>query len=328
MFARVAQVWAERRFGDGASFASVSVMRNALLVAIGLATITLVACAQDPTSIGIQQRRHTAATAADAIPAAGSEQAHDPTAPDEPADPANPNATTPPPAPETPGTTTGTIAVTIDNPTPATDLGTSIDLTVTIQPNEGFKGDAALTVSGLPAGATGTFSPTSVTLNTTAVTSKLTIKVPATVAPSASGAASPIVVKAASGATEATANANFKVNPRITMTIPVNANAMRAAVGTRYVDGWAGPMFGSAPAPLQTQSGNAITVVVKNADSTSHIVHGNAGFAHGDTANPVPPGGTDPKNRTLAAGVNTSGYLHDGSNGTSESFRISVNTAQ
>jgi hypothetical protein len=183
-------------------------------------------------------------------------------------------------------------------------------------------------VTGLPTGATGAFSPASVTLNTTAATSKLTIKVPANVAPSVSGASSAIVIKAASGDTVATANANFKVNPKITMTIPVNANALRAAVGTRYVDGWAGPMFGTAPAALQTQSDNPITVVVVNADSASHIVHGNAGFVHGDTNNPVPPGGTDPKNRTLSAGVQTSGYLHDGNNGTSESFRISVDTAQ
>jgi hypothetical protein len=66
---------------------------------------------------------------------------------------------------------------------------------------------------------------------------------------------------------------------------------------------------------------------VKNADSVAHIVHGNAGFVHGDTGNPVPAGGTDPKTRTLAAGVNTSGYLHEGANGTSVSFRITVNTA-
>ncbi len=305
-------------------------MRNALLVAIGIATVTLVACAEPPTSAGIQRHKSGAAGtgAAAAIPATGSDQAHDPTAPDEPADPANPNATSTPPAPETAGTTTGTLAVTIDNPTPATDLGTSIDLAVTIAPMQGFKGDAALTVTGLPTGATATFLPASVTLNTTSVTSKLTIKVPATSAPSAAGAPSAIVVRAASGATEATANANFKVNPKITMTIPVNADAMRAAVGTRYVDGWAGPMFGTAPQALQTQSGNPITVVVKNADSTSHIVHGNAGFAHGDTNAPVPAGGIDPENRTLSPGVNTSGYLHDGSNGTSESFRISVNAAQ
>ena len=134
-------------------------------------------------------------------------------------------------------------------------------------------------------------------------------------------------MKAASGTTEATANANFKVNPKISMTIPVNADALRAAVGTRYVDGWFGPTFGTVPAPLTTQAGNPIAVVVKNADSAPHIVHGNAGFVHGDTANPVPPGGIDPKTRTLQPGVNTSGYLHDGANGTSESFRITVNTA-
>jgi hypothetical protein len=298
-------------------------MRNALLVAIGL--VALIGCGEEVAAPTPRRASHATTTP---VPAPGSQQAHDPNAPEEPADPANPNASTPPPAPATPGVAAGSFAVSVDNATPASDLGSSIDVTVTVEPKDGFKGDATLTVTGLPTGAIGTFSPASVTLNTTAATSKLTIKVPASVAPSAAGAASAIVIKAASGDIDATANANFKVNPKITMTIPVNADAMRAAVGTRYVDGWAGPMFGSAPAPLQTQSGNPITVIVKNADSKSHIVHGNAGFVHGDTQNPIPPGGTDPKNRTLAAGVNTSGYLHDGSNGTSESFRISVDTAQ
>jgi len=302
-------------------------MRTILLLAVGLSS--LVACGE-PLAEPITRHatKSTSKSPSDAIPATGSDQAHDPNAPDEPADPANPNATTPPSAPTTAGMATGTLAVTVDDATPAVDLGGSIDLNVSIEPKEGFRGDAALTVTGLPAGAIGTFSPASVTLNTTAATSKLTIKVPATVAPSEAGAASALVIKAASGATEATANANFKVNPKITMTIPVNADAMRAAVGTRYVDGWMGPMFGTSPEPLQTQSGNPITVIVKNADSKSHIVHGNSGFVHGDTSNPVPPGGTDPKNRTLSAGVNTSGYLHDGNNGTSVSFRISVNAVQ
>jgi hypothetical protein len=155
----------------------------------------------------------------------------------------------------------------------------------------------------------------------------MSVTVPATATPSAAGAASAIVVKAASGTTEATANANFKVNPKISMTIPVNADALRAAVGTRYVDGWFGPVFGTAPAPLTTQVGNPIAVVVKNADSAPHCVHGNAGFVHGDRVNLVPPNGVDPTTRTLAAGVNTSGYLHEGANGTSVSFRITVNTA-
>lgn len=307
-------------------------MRNALLVAIpvlALASFSMIGCGDASSSTGIQRNRGAAG-----IPDPGSVQNHDPNAPAQPADPANPNATTPPPAPTNPGTAAGSFAVTVDNATPATDLGTSVDLTVTVTPKAGFMGTAALSVTGLPAGATGTFVPASVTLNTTPVTSKLTVKVPASVAPSAAGAASAIVIKASvpgaggAAASEATANANFKVNPKITMTIPVNADAMRAAVGTRYVDGWFGPMFGSAPAPLQTQVGNPIVVVVKNADSVAHIVHGNAGFVHGDTANPVPPGGIDPKNRTLnpANGtLSTSGYLHDGANGTSESFRITVN---
>jgi hypothetical protein len=306
-------------------------MRNALLVAIpvlALASLSMIGCGDASSSTGIQRNRGPN------IPAPGAVQDHDPNAPPEPADPANPNASTPPPAPTTPGTAAGTLAVTVDNATPATDLGTSIDLTVTVEPKAGFKGDADLTVTGLPTGATGTFSPAKVTLNTTPVTSKLTVKVAASTAPSAAGAASALVIKASApglngaAATEATANANFKVNPKITMTIPVNADAMRAAVGTRYVDGWFGPMFGSAPAPLQTQVGNPIVVVVKNADSVPHIVHGNAGFVHGDTANPVPAGGIDPKTRTLnpANGtLNTSGYLHEGANGTSESFRITVN---
>jgi hypothetical protein len=305
-------------------------MRNALLALIpvlALATVSVAGCGDASSSTGIQRSKG----AAKAVPDTGEEQAHDANTPDEPADAPNPNANTPPPAPSTPGTVAGELAVTLSTATPATDLGTSIDLTVTVEPKAGFKGDAALTVTGLPTGATGTFAPATVTLNTTSVTSKLTIKVAADTAPSAAGAASALVIKAASaGATpvEATANANFKVNPKITMTIPVNADAMRAAVGTRYVDGWMGPMFGTAPAPLHTQAGNPITIVVKNADSVAHIVHGNAGFVHGDTANPVPAGGIDPKNRTLAVGVKTSGYLHDGQNGTSESFRISVDPAQ
>ncbi|MDB4933342.1 MAG: hypothetical protein JWP87_314 [Labilithrix sp.] len=299
----------------------------ALLPVLALATVSVAGCGDASSSTGIQRSRG----ATKAIPDPGEPQDHDPNTPDEPADAPNPNANTPPPAPATPGTVAGELGVTLSTATPATDLGTSLDLTVTVEPKAGFKGDAALSVTGLPTGATATFVPEKVTLNTTPVTSKLTIKVLASAAPSATGAASALVVKAASTGTtpvEATANANFKINPKITMTIPVNVDAMRAAVGTRYVDGWFGPMFGSAPQPLQTQAGNPITVVVKNADSVAHIVHGNAGFVHGDTNNPVPAGGTDPKNRTLAAGVNTSGYLHEGQNGTSESFRISVNTAQ
>jgi len=156
----------------------------------------------------------------------------------------------------------------------------------------------------------------------------MTLKVPVATVTTAPGSSSALVVKATSGAISATANANFKVNPTISMTIPVNADALRAAVGTRYVDGWGGADFGTTPATLSTQNGNGIVVVVKNADSVAHIVHGNAGFAHGNTGAPVPPGGTDPLSRTInpPAGqtLTPNGYLHDGANGTSVAFRFSV----
>lgn len=300
-------------------------MRNALLVALfpvlALTTASAIGCGDASPSAGIQ-RSHGA------VAGAPNDPSEDPNAPAEPSQPPNPNADTPAPAPVTPGTTAAQLGVTLSTATPATDLGTSLDITVTVEPKAGFTGSAALTATGLPAGVTATFMPASVTLNTTPVTSKLTLLVPYTATPSAAGAASAVVIKAAAGAVEATANANFKVNPKITMTIPVNAGALLAAGGgAKNVDGWAGAIFGTAPSPLTTQAGNPIAVVVKNADSAPHIVHGNAGFVHGDTANPVPAGGIDPKTRTLAAGVNTSGYIHGETNGTSVGFAIKVNTA-
>lgn len=305
---------------------SLEPMRNALLVALvpvfAVAALS-VGCGDASSSTGIQRNRGAAA------PVEGTQQDHDPNAgDDETPEPSNPNASTPPPAPATPGTAAGELGVTLSNATPAADLGTTLDLDVVVEPKAGFKGDADLTVTGLPTGVTATFNPAKVTLNTTKVTSKLSLKVPFSTTATAPGAASALVVKATSGAISATANANFKVNPKISLTIPVNADALRAAGGTKYVDGWGGPDFGSTPATLSTQNGNGIVVVVKNADSAAHIVHGQAGFAHGNTGAPVAPGATDPLNRTInppAGGQLTpNGYLHDGANGTSVAFRFTV----
>jgi hypothetical protein len=303
-------------------------MRNALLLAVGvLATISLVACADDPAS----QLPAKKSSKGKSAPAEGSQQTDDPNPVNEPGDPTNPNANSMPSNPSNPGTSTGQMGVSLSNAAAASDLGTTTDITVTVEPKGGFKGDAQLTISGLPDGVTAAFSPASVTLNTTAATSKLTLTVPTTAAPSSGGNGSALVVTAKSGATVATANANFKVNPKLTMTIPVNSDALIAAGGgTRYVDGWAGPALGTAPAALKTQQNNPIQIVVVNKDSQARIVHGNAGFAHGDTNNPVPPGGTDPKSRQVAVGAQTSGYLHGEQNnqGTAVSFRISVDEAQ
>lgn len=298
-------------------------MRNVLLVALvpvlALGVLS-VGCGDASSSSGIQRR------GARAIPNDPSEETADPGDPDQPA---NPNSTSTPSAPTTPGTTAGQLGVTLSTATPATDLGTSIDIDVTVAPMAGFVGQATLSASGLPAGVTAAFSPASVTVNTTPVTSKLTLTVPYTTVPSAAGAPSAIVIKATSGAAEATANANFKVNPKVTLTIPVNAAALLAAGGgAKKVDGWGGPSFGTAPVALSTQAGNGITFIVKNADSVPHHVHGQNGFPHGD--GPVPAGAEDPKSRVLNpanANINASGYIHGEDNGTSVGFTVIVNKA-
>jgi hypothetical protein len=298
-------------------------MRNALLVALipVFAVAALSVGCGDASSTGIQRSRGGAA-----IPNDPSEEEGALPDPDQPA---NPNSNAPPAAPSTPGTSAGQIGVTLSTATPATDLGTTTEITVTVEPKAGFTGQAMLTATGLPAGVTATFSPASVTLNTTPVTAKLTLDVPFTTIPSAPGAASAIVIKAASGAAEATANANFKVNPKVTMTIPVNSAALLAAGGgAKLVDGWGGPAFGSSPVTLQTQAGNGITFIVKNADSTPRQVHGQGGFPHGDIA--VPAGEADPKSRVLDpanANINSSGYIHGATNGTSVGFKVTVNKA-
>jgi len=281
-------------------------MRNALPLVLGVVALTfLPACGDAGTATsGGSERRPI-------IPQDPSEAPGAPKDPD-PSSPANPNSNAPPAPPTTPGTTTGQLEVALSTATPATDLGTAIDVVVTITPKSGFTGQVALTATGLPTGVTGTFVPATVTANTTAVTSKLTLTVPFTTIPSAPGATSALVVKATSGATEATANASFKVNPKITLTIPVNTTALLAAGGgAKNVDGWGGPTFGSSPVALQTQGGNGITAVFKNLDSTPRQFHAD-GIAHG--VGLIAPGAVDPKSRVLdpaAADIKGSGYIHN-----------------
>jgi hypothetical protein len=297
-------------------------MRNALSLVIGVVSLSLfAACGDASSSSGIQRRPNPNL--------AGGIDDGEPTEGEDAVDTGNPNANTPPKAPTTPGTEAGEMAVTVSSATPVADLGDQVELTVTVTPKGAFKGDADLTVTGLPTGATGTFTPAKVTLNGTPTTSKLLIKVPVTAAPTAPGGASPLVITAKSAAITATANASFKANPKLKLTIPLNIDALRST-GTVFLDQW-GPAFGANPTPLQTQAGNGIVVTVYNADSKLHIVHGNAGFAHGNTAagQEVQPNafelvGGVPRTRTFLPGANVNGYPHEGGAGTSASFRFSV----
>ncbi|CAN5833150.1 hypothetical protein BH11MYX4_BH11MYX4_43930 [soil metagenome] len=310
-------------------------MRNAMSLVVGAVSLSLlvVACGDASSSSGVQRRP------APTLP--GGDDGQESIGENAP-DPGNPNADTPPPAPTTPGQSTGELGVALSSATPAIDLGDQLELTVTIEPKAGFKGDADLTATGLPEGATATFTPAKVTLNTTAVTAKLLFKVPVTAVPSAVGASSAVVVTATSGAVKASANASFKINPKLKLTIPLNIDALRST-GTKFLDQW-GPAFGAAPTALKTQTGNPIVVTVFNADSKGHIVHGNAGFAHGATtyvdANGVTqnaliapkafepsvagnPAST-PRTQTVAPGAAVNGYPHEGGAGASAGFQLSV----
>jgi hypothetical protein len=257
-------------------------------------------------------------------PAVGSTDGHDPadtTGANTP-DTGNPNATSKPNAPSTTGTANAEFALTLANNTPTVGLGDSTQIDVSVQPKNGFNAPVTVTVTGLPGGATA--APLQLTPGTPG---KLVIQADVTTTATASGQSTPIVVTGTAGGLSATANANFKVAPKLTLTIPVNIDALRAA-GTQYRDEW-GDAFGSNQQALTTQPGNGIVVTVFNADSKAHIIHGANGFAHGDTNNPVQPNafelsGGSPRTRTLNPGTNCNGYPHDGGNGSGASFRIKV----
>jgi len=310
-------------------------MRNAMSLVVGAVSLSLllVACGDASSSSGVQRRPNPTLPGGDDGQESVGENAPDP---------GNPNADALPPKPATPGQSTGEIGVTLSSATPAVDLGDQVELTVTIEPKAGFKGDADLTATGLPEGATATFTPAKVTLNATAMTAKMLLKVPVTAVPSAPGASSAVAITATSGAVKASANASFKINPKLKLTIPLNINALRST-GTKFIDQW-GPAFGATPTALKTQTGNPIVVTVYNADSQGHIVHGNAGFAHGATTyldaagnqqnaligpntfepsvagNPASP----PRTRTFAPGAAVNGYPHEGGAGASAGFQLSV----
>jgi hypothetical protein len=254
-------------------------------------------------------------------PAAGSTAEHDDDDNDgeDLPDVGNPNADAPPPPPGA-GTASAQLAVTLAQPTPTVDLGQETDLDVTVTPKGGFSGPVTLSVSGLPAGVTA--APADVNVAGGPATAKLKLVAALDAVATPVNTSVPLVVSATSSASTATANANFKVAPRLKLVIPVNVDALRAAQVT-YRDEW-GAAFGASQKPLRTQQGNGIVVTVFNADSKSHIIHGQNGFAHGNTGSPIPPNSVEPRTRTLNVGTNCSGYPHDGAQGPGASFRIRV----
>ena len=305
-----------------------TVMRTALVVAcLGVLTASLVGCGDASSSAGIVRRGGPPSTIA-----GGETDGQETDGSEDDVDNGNPNANAPPQAPSSTGTGSSAFDMALSTNTPAVDLGESLDLDVTITPKAGATGNADLSVTGLPDGVTATFAPAQIALGAAPVKSKLTLKAAVTTVPSAAGASAPIVVTGKSGAVTATANANFKINPKAKLTIPVNIDALRTT-GTKFLDQW-GREFGAAPLAMKTQQGNPIVFTVFNADSKPHIVHGNNGFAHGSTTagQEVQPGAFEmqngaPRTRSLNPGANVNGYPHEGGAGQSAGFQISVQQA-
>ncbi len=293
-----------------------------LPVIASVLAMTALGCAADDGSSSLATRRLRKEP-----PAEGTVEEHDLTDLDgaNSVDPGNPNADTRPNAPGTVGASAPQFALAISQNTPVVNLGEAIDLDVTVEPKNGFAGNVDVVVTGLPAGATA-----ATVVAAPGKPAKLTIKADITSAPTTANTSSPVVITGKSGGLQATANANFKIAPRVTITIPINVDALRAA-GTVYRDQY-GTAFGSNQESLQTQTGNGIVVSVFNADSKNHVIHGPGaanGFAHGDANNPIKPNafemsGAAVRTRTLNPGVNTSAYLHDGQQGAGAAFRVKV----
>lgn len=309
-------------------------MRNTLLVGL-VATafaVSSVACGDASSTSG------TRARGGGYVPSPGEATDHDPDDLDTGGtDPGNPNASAPPPKPADPAGQAEQFALTLSTTTPVVDLGADVSIDVSVAQRNGFTGAVQLAAAGLPAGVTAAFTPATVTVGAAPAVAKLVLTSTVNAVPSAANTSIPLQVTGTAGSVKATANANFKVAPKLTITIPMNIDALRAAnVGTQFVNQW-GTAFGATPTPLKTQEGNGIVVVVKNADSTAHIVHSGGAFPHGDTARPIQPNDFEKladgtvRTRTLsptaAAPVNVAGYPHEGANGPSVSFRVQVQVA-
>lgn len=309
-----------------------SCTKSSLLIGLAaILTATTFGCMDGSDSSGLSSRRARRNTP----PAAGSADDHDvnDTEGANDADLGNPNADTRPDAPSSAGTAGTQFALTLANATPTIDLGESLDLDVSVEPKDGFSGMVDLSVSGLPAGVTASTVQAAISPGSTAPTTvKLRLTAAVDTAASAPNESSPLVITGRAGGATATANANFKVAPRLKLTIPVNVDALRAATVT-YRDDW-GTAFGANPRALKTQQGNGIVVTVFNADSRQHIIHGASGFTHGSTTagQEIQPNSFEmlngaPRTRTLNVGANVNGYPHDGAQGVGASFRIRVEAA-
>ncbi len=175
------------------------------------------------------------------------------------------------------GTGTGTtstprIVATVDKTTVSSELGKTEKLMVTIQSMNGFTGTVNVTpsmLSGATAmtGFTITPNPASVTLEDGASQQvELTVKIPT----DAASLSPTLKVDLGGGATTASISSAFTVANQVTVNI---------AAGTGMGNHLSLP---ATNAPIRIRQGTKI--VFHNADGIQHVIHGNGGIPHENTA--------------------------------------------
>ena len=196
----------------------------------------------------------------------------------------------------------GAFDVQLSDAAPSVELRASADVMVTVAPTN-FTGTVTLSTTGLPADVTAAFDHPSLSVGGGAgATAKLTL----TTLSSTQIAAVPFTVVATSGSEVKNASVTLTVQPVLTITIPVNADANQGTTSNPRKDA-----FGSYPITISAPPSFPVTINILNGDSTPHEIHAGdplAGFPHG--SGPIAPGKLDtPRNVTQSGTYNF--YLHD-----------------
>lgn len=186
-------------------------------------------------------------------------------------------------------------------------------IVVTVAPT-GYTGAVNLTVTGLPAGVTAAFdTPTLMMAGSTGASAHLTLTTKSDVA---IGPAN-LQVVATGGAVTANGALTLNVKPVLTITIPMNVDAMKGTSGmpskTAFGDY---PIMIAAPTNI---SANPVQIKFYNADSAGHCIHASnatQGFPHDPVNNGVCTALTmknqfDAQARNVIATGTYTFYLHD-----------------
>ena len=196
--------------------------------------------------------------------------------------------------------TSGAAAITLSSPTATLRLNESKDVTVTVNGNSAT-GTAQLALVNAPPGLTATFTPATVTVGATPVTSVMHITATSDMDPANSVAAT---VSATIAGSASTTTFGVTVMPELLVTIPNGVATTNNPTA-----------FGSATIPVKLiGTGTKITFV--NEDGIQHRIHANGtgGIAHEPT-NMSAKGGSYTQTINAAGDISFNCHIHPGMTG-------------